>query len=97
MQRLRFVAEVLTTARRKFLESSLIDEDCLLPFVWYLVRAMNAARPATGPFLSFKQFITGSLDATLSGLWLLCIIDPTNELVTTKGRKPLPECKGIRI
>jgi len=61
--------------------SLLVDQDRLLPSTWRLIGAVNAARPAARPLLSFQQFFTGPLDPTLTRRCLLCIIDPANELI----------------
>lgn len=76
---------------------SLVDKHGLLPLAWLLVGAVNAACPAAGPPLPFQQLFAGSLDPTLPRLWLFCILDPTNELVATKGCQALPKRIGFWI
>jgi hypothetical protein len=51
---------------------------------------MNAARPAARTLLALKQFVTGSLDATLARPWLLCVVHPANELIPTERRQAFP-------
>jgi hypothetical protein len=75
----------------------LTNQDCLLPSAWCLVGAMNAARPAAGAFLALQQFVTGSLDATLTRLWLFCVIHPADELIPTERRQVFPQHKDFWI
>jgi hypothetical protein len=77
---------------------ALVDKDSLLPLAWLLVGPVNAACPAAGPPLPFKQLLTGSLDTTPPRCWLLCVFDPTNKLVATQRCQALPKgkCVGIR-
>lgn len=77
--------------------SLLIDQDCLLPSAWRLVGAVNATRPAAGSLLPLQQFVTGSLDATLTRPWLFRVIHPADELISTERRQALPQYKDIRI
>jgi hypothetical protein len=74
-----------------------INQDCLLPSAWCLVGAMNAARPATGAFLTLQQLVTGSLNATLARLRLFCVIHPADELIPTERRQAFPQHKDFRI
>lgn len=45
--------------------------------------AMAAAWPAAGPTLAFFQLLLGSANATLSGLLLLGIVNPADELISS--------------
>jgi hypothetical protein len=74
-----------------------VDEHGLLPTTRRFVGAVNASYPATGPFLSFEQLLTGSQYTALASLGLLCVIDPTNKFVAAKGRQGLPKRKGFPI
>jgi len=59
--------------------------------------AVLAARPAAGPTLAFLQLLVGPANATLSGHFLLGILDPADELVTGQRRDVVPgiECGGV--
>lgn len=74
-----------------------INQDRLLPSAWHLVSAMNAARPAAGPFLPLQQFVTGSLNATLACLRLFRVIHPADELIPTERRQAFPQHQDFRI
>jgi hypothetical protein len=75
----------------------MINQDRLLPSAWRLVSAMNAARPAAGPFLPFQQFVTGSLNATLARLGLFRVIHPADELIPTERRQTFPQHQDFGI
>ncbi|MDP0928687.1 hypothetical protein Q0601_16000 [Paracoccus onubensis] len=77
--------------------SLLVDQDCLLPSAWLLVCTVNAACPAARSLLSFQQFVTGSLNATLARLCLFRIIDPADELIPAKRREVFPLRQDFRI
>src|SRR6185503_18827467 len=59
--------------------------------------AVLAARPAAGATLAFFQLLLGPANASFSGLLLLGILDPADELVPGQRRDVLPgiECRGI--
>jgi len=59
--------------------------------------AMLAPRPAAGPTLAFLQLLLGPANAAFSGRMLLGILDPTDELVTGRGRDVFPgaECRRV--
>jgi hypothetical protein len=77
--------------------SPLINQNGLLPSAWRLVGAMNATHPAARSLLPLQQFVTGSLDASLTRRWLLRVIDPADELVSTKRRQAFPKRKDFGI
>jgi hypothetical protein len=73
--------------------ASLINQDSLLPPAWRLVGAVNTTRPTAWPLFSFQKFFTASLDPALTRRWLLCVLDPANEFVSTERRQFLPKRK----
>ena len=75
----------------------LIDQDGLLPSAWHLVRAMNAASPATGPLLALQQLFTGPFNAALASLRLLRIIDPADEFIAAERCQVLPQQQYARV
>jgi len=77
--------------------SSLIDQDCLLPPAWRLVGTVNTTRPTAWPLFPFQKFVTSSLDPALTRRWLLRVIDPADELVSTERRQVLPKRKDLWI
>jgi hypothetical protein len=52
--------------------------------------AVLAPWPAAGPTLAFFELLVGPADATFSGLLLLGILDPADELVAGQGRDVFP-------
>jgi len=52
--------------------------------------AVLAPWPAAGPTLAFLQLLPGPSDAAFSGLLLLGILDPADELVAGQGRDVFP-------
>jgi hypothetical protein len=47
--------------------------------------SMTASRPAAGPTLTFLQLLLCPANAAFSGLLLLGVLDPANELVASQG------------
>jgi hypothetical protein len=76
---------------------SLINQDFLLPPAWRLVGTVNTTHPAAWPLFSFQKFVTSSLDPALTRRWLLRVIDPADELVSTERRQVLPKRKDLWI
>lgn len=56
-----------------------------------------ASGPATGSTLAFLQLFLGPADAAFSGAFLLGVLNPTDELISGKGRDVLPrvECHVV--
>ena len=71
--------------------SSPIDQDCLLPTTGSLVSAVNATCPTAWPLLPLQKLVTSSLDAALTSRWLLRVIDPADELVSTERGQAFPK------
>lgn len=59
--------------------------------------AMAAAWPTTRPSHAFLQLFLGSADPALSGLLLLCILHPADELVSGERRDVVPSVERGRI
>jgi len=51
---------------------------------------MDATRPAARSLLSFQEFVTGPLNATLARLDLFRVIDPADELVASERSEFFP-------
>jgi hypothetical protein len=58
---------------------------------------MGAPRPAAGPTLAFFQLLLGPANTAFSGLLLLGILNPADELVASQRRDVLPcvESRGV--
>ena len=69
----------------------LIDQHGLLPFAGFLVGAVNAARPAAGAFLTFKQLFHRPFDPPCPRLFLFGVFNPTNKFISADGRQTFPE------
>src|SRR3954462_6391480 len=59
--------------------------------------AVAASGPAARPTLAFLQLFLGSANAPFSGLLLLCILDPADELIAGQGRDVIPGVERRRI
>src|SRR5580704_2579709 len=59
--------------------------------------AVRAPWPAAGATLAFLQLLLRPANAAFSGLLLLGILDPADELVAGQRRDALPsiECRGV--
>lgn len=68
-----------------------------MPSAWLLVCAVNTACPAARSLLSFQEFVTGSLNATLACLGLLGIIDPADEFIPAERSEMFPLRQDFRI
>tara|TARA_R110000868_G_scaffold68685_21_gene203065 strand:+ start:777 stop:1043 length:267 start_codon:yes stop_codon:yes gene_type:complete len=80
----RAITEVRSAPFATCLFDLLINQDCLLPWAWCFVGAVNAAGPTARAPLALQQFVTGSLNAPLARFWLLRVIDPTDKFIPTK-------------
>ena len=58
---------------------------------------MCTSRPAAGPTLAFFQLLLGPANAAFSGLFLLGILDPADELVAGQRRDVLPGVECDRV
>ena len=59
--------------------------------------AVLAPRPAAGSALALFQLLLGPANAAFSGLLLLGILNPANELVAGQGRDVLPCIESRRV
>jgi hypothetical protein len=78
----------LTVGVRSF--PFLIYQHIALPSAGLLVGAMNTAYPTAWALLTFEKFLYGSPDPPCTRLFLLCIFNPTNKLVSSDRRQVLP-------
>ena len=58
---------------------------------------MLAAGPAARPTLTLLEFFLGAADAALSGLVLLGVLDPADELVAGQRRDVLPGGERVAV
>jgi len=66
---------------------------------WLSARALavRAPGPAAGPALAFFQFLLSPANAACSGLFLLGILDPTDELVASQRCDVPPSIEGRQV
>jgi len=67
----------------------------LLPFAGLFVGAMNTACPTARAFLPCEKFLDSSPDAPNTSLFLFCIFNPADELVSGDWRQVFPEVGDI--